>query len=293
MILRMRRWALLLALWSVIVPSARSVIIAGADGSINTGAPGNGAPWDHVGTIGGASGVYLGAYGDGYWVITANHVGVGNFTVNSTTYSAVGGSGRQIGGADLLVFRLATEPPLTGLQLSATAPAAASSITMIGNGMNRDTNLTTWYVDNGTNPDTWSTTSFGAADFSITGYLWGSGNTMRWGTNQITGSTTYNSTSLLYSTFDLVGDAQGATGDSGGGVFFKNGSTWELTGVMDFIGTLDGQPGSTAVFDNTTMFADISVYRSTILAAIPEPAFVGVGAAIVALGVAIVARRRR
>jgi hypothetical protein len=288
----MRSRALLLALLVGVAPIARAVIVAGPDGTINIGAPGDGAPWDHVGTIGGTTGVYLGAYGGGYWVITADHVGVGDFTVNNTTYTAVGGSGVQIAGADLLVFRLMTEPPLTSLALSATAPVASSSITMIGNGVNRDTSLTTWFVDTGTNPATWSTSFFGAANFATTGYLWGSGNTMRWGTNQITGTTTFNNTSLLYSTFDQVGDAQGATGDSGGGVFYLNGSTWELTGIMDYIGTFNGQPGSTAVFDNTTMFADISDYRSAILTAIPEPANVAAWCAGLAAAFAAWSRRR-
>ena len=63
----------------------------------NTTAPGSGAPWNHVGTIGGASGVYLGAFGDGYWVLTAAHVGLGNITLNRVTYTAVSGSGVQIG----------------------------------------------------------------------------------------------------------------------------------------------------------------------------------------------------
>ena len=289
----MKRRALFLAILTGMAPIARAVIIEGADGTLNTTAPANGAPWDHVGSIGGATGVYLGAYGGGFWVITANHVGAADITLNSITYTAVGGSGVQIGGADLLVFRLTTQPPLTSLVLSATAPIAGSNITMIGNGVNRDPSLTTWHVDVGTNPDTWSTIPFAGEYFTVGGYLWAGGNTMRWGPNQITGTTTFNSTTLLTSTFDAAGDGQGATGDSGGAVFYKNGSTWELAGIMDYIGTFDGQPGATAVFGNTTMFADISVYGPAIVSAIPEPANVAMWCAGLTVLFAVWHKRRR
>src|SRR4051812_44329093 len=79
---RMRSRLLLLAavVAAQLAPIARAVIVYGGDGTQNTTAPGNGAPWDHVGTIGGATGVFLGSYGGNSWVITANHVGAGDFT---------------------------------------------------------------------------------------------------------------------------------------------------------------------------------------------------------------------
>jgi hypothetical protein len=80
--------------------------------------------------------------------------------------------------------------------------------------------------------------------------------------------------------FDSIsGQAQGAGGDSGGGVFYKNGSTWELIGIMETVDSFDGQPPNTAVFGNgllsagnNTFAADIATYRTQILAVVPEPA---------------------
>lgn len=292
----MRSRTLLLLFILVAVPVARAVIIAGTDGATNTTDPGTGAPWDHVGTIGGTTGIFLGAYGGGDWVITANHVGLGDFTLNNVTYTAVGGSGVQIGGADLFVFQISSGPLLPNLALSATAPGAGSSVTMIGNGLDRGLSLLTsqslagWTVSGPSNNLTWTEIASGTADFL--GYYEAGTRSLRWGTNQITGTSSFNSTSLLYTTFDAItGEAQGATGDSGGGVFYLNGATWELTGVMDYIGTFNNQPGSTAVFGNATEFADISTYRSAIFTAIPEPADIAAWCGAVAVGFAFWRRR--
>ena len=61
-------------------------------------------------------------------------------------------------------------------------------------------------------------------------------------------------------------EAQAAPGDSGGGVFYKNSSGWELSGMIYAIDTLPSQPGNTAVYGDTTYAADIATYRSQILA---------------------------
>src|SRR5476651_676959 len=191
----MRSRALLVGCLLLAVPAARAVIIAGTDGTLNTTAPGNGAPWDHVGSIGGTTGVYLGDYGGGYWVITADHVGLGTITLNNVPYTAVGGSGVQIGGADLFVFRISSDPGLTNLALSATAPAINSSVTMIGNGLNRAATQLYWSVSTNGNPTgdpngtawTWNSLP-DATGANASGYAWGSGNTIRWGTNSIDGT---------------------------------------------------------------------------------------------------------
>lgn len=290
----MRGRLLLIALAVGCASLARAVIVYGGDGTQNTTAPGNGAPWDHVGTLNGATGVFLGNYNGSGWVITASHVGIGDFTVGGSTYTAAAGSGVQIGGADLFVFRLNTAPVLGNLSLSSTAPAIGSTVTMIGSGENRATGLTTWYVDTDTNPYTWSTSQFAGWDVTATGYFTTGGRTMRWGTNVIDGSTTFNNTALLYTTFNSVsGESQGAPGDSGGAVFYQNGSTWELAGVMAYIDTFSGQPGSTAVVGNQTDFVNLASYRGAILAAIPEPAHVALALGAAFAAVAGWHRRRR
>lgn len=291
----MRSRILLLAFFaaSQFAPAARAVIVYGGDGTGNMTAPGNGAPWNYVGTIGSTTGVFLGNYNGSGWVITANHVGAGDFTLGGTTYSAVGGSGVQIGGADLQVFRISSAPALSNLSLSATAPTFGSSVTMIGNGVGRAAGLTTWHVNTTPDPWVWSLSSFAGETTTKDGYTWNGVNAMRWGTNTIAGATTFNGTSLLLSEFTATaGSAQAATGDSGGGVFYYNGSNWELSGVMAYIDTFSGQPGSTAVVGNLTAFANIADYRGAILTAIPEPAEVGAWFGAVALA-AVIWRRRR
>jgi hypothetical protein len=68
-------------------------------------------------------------------------------------------------------------------------------------------------------------------------------------------------------------EAQAAYGDFGGGVFHKNGSTWELTGLMVGVVGFSGQPDpeENAVFGNSTLVADLSFYRPQIIAIVPEP----------------------
>lgn len=103
--------------------------------------------WDYFG-VRGASGVYL---GNG-WVLTAGHVGFGNFTFVSSgvTYTAIAGSGinlKDVGGtgyADMYMFEIADPPSLPALNLALNPPVAASptqagdSVVMFGNGGARD-----------------------------------------------------------------------------------------------------------------------------------------------------------
>ena len=63
------------------------------------------------------------------------------------------------------------------------------------------------------------------------------------------------------------------TGDSGGAVFYDNGSQWELAGILFAISLLGGQPPSTSIYGNVTHMVDLAVYRDEILdvIALPEP----------------------
>jgi hypothetical protein len=66
------------------------------------------------------------------------------------------------------------------------------------------------------------------------------------------------------STFD---EAQGSGGDSGGPVFFKDaGGQWQLGGVMHAIYLKNNQPGFLTLFENQTVFTDLSLqhYRDQI-----------------------------
>ena len=109
------------------------------------------------------------------------------------------------------------------------------------------------------------------------------GQTLRWGDNTLEKNLvplgyTFNVnsgfgmvTSIKMDFDNISGQAQGAAGDSGGGVFYKNGTTWELLGIMNSTDSFDGQPGNTAVYGNATYAANIPTYRAQILAVIPEP----------------------
>ena len=248
------------------------------------------------------SGVYLG-HG---WVLTAYHPvrdGSGGFQFGSVLFrDAVGNvvsftvdpsSAVRLKNAnntftDLALFRLTTEPTfLPDVPLAATTPLGGSSVILAGNGLNREPAETHWNVDTAPNPDVWTETT-GPGDRQ--GYKWGNlGQAVRWGNNELefnvlptnrtfNVNTGFGAVVCVKTDFDSIsGQAQGAGGDSGGGVFYKNGSTWELVGIMDTVDAFDGQPGNTAVFGsglasgNNTFSADIATYRSQILAVVPEP----------------------
>jgi len=280
---------------------AHAVIVYGGDGTQNTTAPSNGAPWDRVGIVNGCTGVYLGSVGGADWVLTANHVGAGSFTLDGTAYSAVAGSAVRLtnadrSAADLILYRIDTPLDWSVLSLSGSSLSTGAAVTMIGNGYNRATSPTTWYVTGSGGSYTWSTTpSAGAA--TAYGYGYGSGHTLRWGTNTVSEGSSllgFNNTVCEATTFNAGdGEAQGAVGDSGGGVFSLNSEgEWTLSGLMLAIGGYAGQPGA-AVVGNETYFADLSAYRSQILTTIPEPAAVPVLLGLATLGAAVWLRRRR
>src|SRR5258708_7083405 len=118
----MRSRALLLGCLVLFAPAARAVVIAGGTGVEHFTNPGSNLPWTNVGSIGGASGVYLGNYGGSYWAITASHVGAGDLTLNGSTYSLVANSAVRVlnndnSVTDLTLFRIATDPGLGTLNL--------------------------------------------------------------------------------------------------------------------------------------------------------------------------------
>lgn len=246
---------------------AQAVVITGVGGdTINTTAPVDDFGFSRVGNMASklGSGVYL---QDG-WVLTANHVGADDIIFSETTYTYDTGTPTQrIGSTDLLLFKILNPPSMSDVVISSTRPTGGSEVFMMGFGKGREADQTTWDAS-------WTE---GGSPTAYTGYKWNTAEEVgRWGDNQITGNSnvTVLSTEAMTITFDQVGEtyeAMGSSGDSGGGVFYKNGSTWELSGMMSAIGTLSGQPSNTSVFSDVTYAADLSVYRSDIMAIIPEP----------------------
>jgi hypothetical protein len=228
---------------------SHAVIIDSGDGTENTSAPDDDPGWAHVGRKGGSTVIYL---GNG-WVLTANHVGIGDVVFQGVPYPAVEGSSIRLQNetgppADLCVFRIDPRPVLPILPIRDSTPTVGTAVTMIGNGRNRGPE-TSWR--------------------GYEGYEWLSSRTMRWGTNLVDGFDTQFDTKAFSTDFTQTGgtahEAQAANGDSGGAVFIKDGGVWELAGVLFAIGTHMGQPYETALYENLSYAADLAVYRDQII----------------------------
>lgn len=289
--------------------TASGVIVAGGDGTQNTTAPADDFGLSDIASFNGASGVYL---GNG-WIITGYHVvgdatgtgfNLGGVSLDGGSYTADPNSGVRLlnadrSPADLALFRLTAVPPgLAGARIATVSPALGTAVSMAGNGLNRQPSLTRWNVDNSVEPNQWTVTTTGRGDAQ--GYYYGSGNSLRWGTNITTafpdgpavelGDDGHGTTQFFRTQFtSATGSGQAAAGDSGGGVFDRTATGWELSGVMLAIDAADGQPSSTAVFGDSTYAGDLASYSAQILATVPEPGTFGFALALLPL----FARRRR
>jgi len=270
----------------------------------NTTAPGDDPSFANVGTLNGASAIYLG----NRWVLTASHVGSGTVTFAGTPYAAIG-SVTQLNNqstpgmtvnTDMILFQINADPGLPALTISPGAPVLGDDLVMIGNGVNRSASRSYYTVVQGPGPgdDIW--TPVGGPGPGVTAiFTSASGNAVRWGTNDVEGINldvssgfgTVRSFGTIYND-DLAGrpnEAQGVTGDSGSAVFHKAGAEWQLSGMTHAVGTLSGfdniPGGSTsAVINNSiTVISDLSFYRTQILGIIPEPGSVSL-AAVAVLG---------
>jgi hypothetical protein len=245
----MRR-LLQIALILLLVHPAQALVFVSGDGQGNTSPPADDPGWSHFGRIGGLGAIYL---GNG-WVLTANHVGVGDAEFQGVTYPHVPGSHVQLQNpdlsyADLVVFRIDPSPNLPLLKLRATTPASNTSVTYIARGFTRGAG-TSWMGNNG--------------------FLWSANTGARWGTNRVseTGNT-FNTfafaTNFTSAPMGETHEATGANGDSGGAAFIKSGGVWRLAGVLFAIGSYGGQPSQTSLYGNTTWSADISQYRGQLI----------------------------
>jgi hypothetical protein len=237
-----------------ILSSAHAIV--GGDTNAPTGP--NPFPWANVGKYGIGSTVFLGDInGNGtYWAITAyhNYEEVNNVAVNTTvqfgsTYNIVADSEVRLKNnlpgyseyTDLLLFQVDVNSNPSGLvtlTLASSLPPANDTLYMAG---------------------------------------FGGGTKRRWDTNFIPPSfhTVYKTSSYSVGQVTFYGHvasfytlgsngAQAEGGDSGGGVFRFNGTSYELSGIIFGAGLIEGYGAATAS-------ADISSYYDQIMAAIPEP----------------------
>lgn len=231
--------------------------------------------WDYVGTVSGASGVYL---GNGY-VLTAGHVAAGNFMLDGQTYDMIAGSTVAIGTADLHLYKIDTTSTtgatltLPALTLSGTAnpPSALhSSVVFIGYGGSHGE---TWGEDtvNYTNQTaTLTSPAFVSNDFYT-----------------IDGATSSGP-------IHFTNNAQLVAGDSGGGAFLYNSSThqWELAGLNE----VQLQDGNGQIVGSG--FVQLNTYSAIIEAdmvvSAPEPpAWLLLAAGMAGAGLFGAARRAR
>jgi hypothetical protein len=265
------RWiatALLVALASS--DAASAVLIATGDGNGNAWPSPYPSPLlRHAGTIGALSAIYL---GNGV-VLTAQHVGPGDFEWFGISYPWVRGSELLLRNPDrsnshLLMFAIDPHPNLPPLPIVPATPQLGMRLVVIGNGRSRGP-LVSW-DPNGTYPP-------GLTD----GYAWASGQVLRWGTNHVemfpTGRifNTYAFASA-FQTQQRGPEAQAVTGDSGGAAFVYDPTLdpeFALAGVILATSSWAGQPAETSFFGQYTYYADLAYYRAELenAVALPEP----------------------
>lgn len=272
-------------------PAGRAIVILGGNGLENATAPANDPGWGHVGSLNGATGVYLGVFGGVPWALTAAHVGAGTLQLDSGAFAAAGPAvvirNPDNSATDLAAFPLSTTPLLPNLSLASAAPAANSTVLLIGSGRRETGALLYWHVTvDASGPDTWTALP-DATGADVAGHSLGAAG-KRWGEALYTDSFAYSlgsatQTGVVTRLPAATGYAQAAGGDSGGAIFFYNGSSWGLLGIISAVGTLENQPADTAVTFNQTLGVSLPVYQSALLAAIPEPGHYALGAGALSL----------
>jgi hypothetical protein len=247
--------------------TATTFAIVDANSTTNTSDPGGGVPWANVGSVNGASGTYI---GNG-WVLTAAHVGAGPIAFDSGTFQPDGRVIRlknpDTSLADMLLYHLVLTPSLPDSVISSSTPAVASLVDLVGYGRIRGS----------------AEQSYSSEDGPKFGFNWSANGTKSYGTNQIQSGvetlTVFGAGSFRGFILDFtpppslftppppyvntVREAQVATGDSGGAVFYKNGATWELAGMIEALASFV-YPLPASVYGDESWVMDLPTYKTQI-----------------------------
>jgi hypothetical protein len=184
-------------------------------------------------------------------------------------------------------------PGIKPISIATTAPGVGANLVMMGIGNDRGVNtsdvlqqgLFHFDVNTSSNPWTWPAPTNSGGDHFGFNVISDSvaPRVKRWGTNAVSPDTQLeqdwgvsDSNNLIASTinnnadvltliakFDQLGpnsdEALASAGDSGGAVFFKDGTgQWKLAGVMHVIYLLSGQSAGKAIYGDWTAFSDLS-----------------------------------
>lgn len=264
--------------------------------------------WNYVST-GGRNLVYL---GDG-WILSAFHVGVPapteSLIFNGQSFNVIpnqsyvvrnqAGQGLSTD-TDLRMMRINGDPGLTPLPIasqplfeSSTPDGPLRDVVIIGNGLTRFPELSSWNVDvrEGDDNDIWTEVAPGTGELSGYKVDQPGGLTKRWGANRIADEDELFDTNdddlrgqlrltlgvgerdiiSMVTRFDspteggLPQESQAVPNDSGSAVFSQAGGQWELIGIVNSNVNYENQPGITAIYGNYTTFADLTYYRPDIL----------------------------
>lgn len=217
------------------------------DPGVNTSAPTGtlaGSGWQYEGDWGS----FLGTPISPSFFISAAHIGMAGsgLSFGDTTYPVVGSY--SLPGSDLLVWKVAgTFPTFAPLYIQRNE--VGQHLVVIGRGTQRG-------AERKLNRD-------------LRGWDWGPGDGVRrWGENDVANIVPYSGHDLVYATFDQhvvpndhPNEAHLSSGDSGGGVFLKDGGIWKIAGISFAVDDLYTGPSSDMLF-NAAIF-DARGYYTT------------------------------
>ncbi|MBC8136484.1 MAG: hypothetical protein H8F28_11405 [Fibrella sp.] len=211
----MRRCLIIFLLSLLFASPGNAIITVGGDGRLLT--PPTGSYRDSGVQFTGNWGSFVGTAVGPHHFITAGHVGGGIgdvFTLNDKEYTAEGLT--AVEGTDLAIWRVRERFPVWA-QLYDKKDETGKEIILYGRGCRRGHPF--------------------IFDGVMHGWLWGkSDDSLSWGRNRVEGRKALpGGAEMLIFGFDRSsGDEEGTVGrgDSGGGVFTQDGTTWKLAGVI-------------------------------------------------------------